>query len=67
MGPMNQNKIFYGKSVHGNEEIRAVVSTIKNSTQMGKNVSSFETKFLNCLTKVWSHGKLWIISYTLVV
>ncbi len=39
---MRQNKIFYGKSVHGNEEIKAVVSTIKNSTQMGKNVSKFE-------------------------
>ena len=65
---MNQNKIFYGKSVHGNEEIRAVVSTIKNSTQMGKNVSSFETKVSKLFNKKYqSHGKLWIISYTLVV
>ena len=48
---MNQNKIFYGKSVHGNKKIRAVVSTIKNSTQMGKNVSSFETKVSKLFNK----------------
>ena len=48
---MNQNKISHGKSAHGNEEIRAVVSTIKNSTQMGKNVSSFETKVSKLFNK----------------
>ena len=35
-------KISYGKSVHGREEIAAVVKVLQNSTQMGKNVSQLE-------------------------
>ena len=37
-------KITYGQSVHGKEEIEAVVKTIKKSTQMGENVDKFERK-----------------------
>ena len=48
---MSKNKIFYGKSVHGNEEIKAVVSTIRNSTQMGKNVSKFESNVSKLFNK----------------
>ena len=37
-------KITYGQSVHGKDEIEAVVKTIKKSTQMGENVHKFEKK-----------------------
>ena len=37
-------KITYGKSVHGKQEINAVVKVLKKSTQMGKNVRLFEKK-----------------------
>lgn len=43
---MNKNlRVPYGLSVHGNEEIKAVVKVLKTSTQMGKNVSTFEKNF----------------------
>ena len=32
----------YGCTVHGQEEIDAVVEVLKTSTQMGPNVSAFE-------------------------
>ena len=44
---MNNKKdirIPYGLSVHGKEEIKAVVNVLKKSTQMGKNVLEFEKK-----------------------
>ena len=42
---MNKNlRVPYGLSVHGKEEIKAVNSVLKSSTQMGKNVSNFEKK-----------------------
>jgi CDP-4-dehydro-6-deoxyglucose reductase, E1 len=34
----------YGKTVHGEEEIEAVVNVLRTSTQMGKNVREFEEK-----------------------
>lgn len=34
----------YGKTVHGEEEIDAVVNVLRTSTQMGKNVREFEEK-----------------------
>lgn len=37
-------KIFYGKAVYDQKEINAVTSTLKNTTQMGKNVKIFENK-----------------------
>ena len=46
--------ITYGKSVHGNEEIAAVLKVLKNSTQMGKNVISFEKKISTLFSK--KHG-----------
>ena len=36
--------ISYGKNVYNNAEINAVVKTLKNTTQMGKSVSTFEGK-----------------------
>ena len=37
-------RVPYGLSVHGNDEIQAVVKVLKNSTQMGSNVRNFEKK-----------------------
>ena len=36
--------ITYGKNVYDNEEIKSVIKTLKNSTQMGKCVEYFEKK-----------------------
>ena len=36
--------IPYGKCVYGNEEIKSVLSCLKKGTQMGKEVSTFESK-----------------------
>ena len=40
----NISKISYGKNVYDNKEISAVLRTLKNSTQMGAAVSTFENK-----------------------
>tara|TARA_B110000261_G_scaffold76098_1_gene88041 strand:+ start:87 stop:1304 length:1218 start_codon:yes stop_codon:yes gene_type:complete len=44
-------RVPYALSVHGNEEIKAVVKVLKNSTQMGKNVFSFEKKIAKLFNK----------------
>jgi len=36
--------IPYGKTVHGEAEIAAVVEVLRTSTQMGKNVREFERR-----------------------
>ena len=49
---MNKNlRVPYGLSVHGTEEIKAVVKVLKTSTQMGKNVSVFEKKISKLFAK----------------
>ena len=49
---MNKNlRVPYGLSVHGNEEIQAVTKVLKSSTQMGKNVSTFEKKISRLFQK----------------
>ncbi len=49
---MNKNiRVPYGLSVHGKEEIRAVTNVLKSSTQMGKNVSTFEKKISKLFQK----------------
>ena len=47
----NYLRVPYGLSVHGNEEIKAVVKVLKNSTQMGKNVFNFEKKIAKLFNK----------------
>ena len=37
-------KITYGKTVYDNKEIKAVLRTLKKSTQMGESVNRFEKK-----------------------
>jgi len=50
MKPKNL-RVPYGLSVHGNDEIKAVVEVLKSSTQMGKNVSAFEKKIAKLFSK----------------
>ena len=37
-------RVPYGSTVHGEEEINAVVEVLKTTTQMSKNVREFEAK-----------------------
>ena len=49
---MNKNlRVPYGLSVHGKEEIKAVENVLRSSTQMGKNVSTFEKKISKLFQK----------------
>ena len=45
------NKISYGKNVYDKLEINAVNNTLKNSTQMGKSVNTFENKIAKYFSK----------------
>mgnify|MGYP001354714528 CR=1 FL=1 len=47
-------KISYGKNVYDNKEIKAVLNTLKKTTQMGKNVFQFEKKIKNIFQKRYS-------------
>ena len=52
MKKINKNiRVPYGLSVHGNEEIKAVVKVLKNSTQMSINVSEFERRVAKLFNK----------------
>ena len=44
-------RVPYGLSVHGSEEIRAVTKVLKSTTQMGKNVTTFEKKISKLFSK----------------
>ena len=44
-------RIPYGLNVYNNEEINAVLKTLKNSTQMGKAVNVFEKKISKLFSK----------------
>jgi len=44
-------KISYGKNVYDNREIKAVISTLKKSTQMGRSVKNFENKISRLFSK----------------
>jgi len=44
-------KIPYGKNVYDDKEIKAVVKTLKNSTQMGRSVNVFEKKISKLFAK----------------
>ena len=45
-------RVPYGSTVHGEEEIQAVVDVLKTTTQMSKNVSEFEDKIAQLLIKI---------------
>lgn len=44
-------RVPYGSTVHGEEEIAAVVDVLNSSTQMGKKVSEFEQKISHLFDK----------------
>lgn len=44
-------RVPYGQTVHGQEEIDAVVHVMKTSTQMGKHVREFESKVATLFNK----------------
>ena len=44
-------RVPYGSTVHGEEEIAAVVEVLNTSTQMSKNVSLFEEKIASSFSK----------------
>ncbi len=48
---MKNKKITYGKNVYGLEEISAVNKRIRETTQMGRDVSSFEKKISKIFKK----------------
>ena len=47
----NYPRVPYGLSVHGKDEIKSVINVLKNSTQMGINVLSFEKKVSKLFNK----------------
>jgi CDP-6-deoxy-D-xylo-4-hexulose-3-dehydrase len=47
-------RVPYGQTVHGEEEIEAVVSVLRTSTQMGANVRQFEADIARLFSK--RHG-----------
>ncbi len=51
---MSDIRVPYGMTVHGEEEIQAVVNVLRTSTQMGKNVREFEEKVAALYNK--KHG-----------
>jgi CDP-6-deoxy-D-xylo-4-hexulose-3-dehydrase len=54
MTAQNFIHVPYGKTVHGEEEIEAVVSVLRSSTQMGKHVREMEQKVADLFNK--KHG-----------
>ncbi len=47
-------RVNYGQSVHGKEEINAVIKVLKGSTQMGKNVIKFEKNIKKLFSKKYA-------------
>ena len=47
-------KISYGKNVYGKDEIKAVVTQLKKTTQMGASVKKFENKVSKIFEKKYS-------------
>jgi len=48
---MRINKISYGKNVYNNQEINAVVKTLRKTTQMGSSVKNFEHEISKFFSK----------------
>lgn len=46
-----KNFISYGKNIYNNDEINAVIKTLKKSTQMGNSVKKFEDKIAKMFGK----------------
>jgi Predicted pyridoxal phosphate-dependent enzyme apparently involved in regulation of cell wall biogenesis len=52
--PSKRMRVPYGQTVHGEEEIAAVVAVLRSSTQMGPNVKQFEQRVASMFSK--RHG-----------
>ena len=50
-------RVPYGSTVHGEEEIAAVVEVLNTTTQMSKNVLEFESKIAESFNKKM---RLWL-------
>ena len=44
-------RVPYGSTVHGDEEVEAVVNVLKTSTQMSSKTEEFETKVSKLFSK----------------
>ena len=44
-------RVNYGESVHGKDEIKAVLGVLNKTTQMGKNTKLFENKVSKLFNK----------------
>ena len=44
-------RVPYGSTVHGDDEINAVIDVLKTTTQMSKNVLDFESKIAESFDK----------------
>jgi CDP-4-dehydro-6-deoxyglucose reductase, E1 len=51
MSKVNHLRVPYGCTVHGEEEIKAVVNVLKTSTQMGKHVNEMEKRVSKLFSK----------------
>jgi CDP-4-dehydro-6-deoxyglucose reductase, E1 len=51
---MKKMKVNYGGTIHGKEEIDAVINVLKTSTQLGKHVHLFEKKVSKLYSKKYS-------------
>lgn len=51
MSRLSTLHVPYGKTVHGEDEIQAVVATLRTSTQMGKQVMAMEQKIAELFNK----------------
>ena len=51
---MKKMKVKYGGTIHGKEEIDAVINVLKTSTQLGKHVHLFEKKVSKLYSKKYS-------------
>ena len=51
MSKENYPYVPYGRTVHGEEEIAAVVNVLRTSTQMGKHVNDMEEKVAQLFDK----------------
>tara|TARA_B100001093_G_scaffold509129_1_gene572590 strand:- start:2159 stop:3358 length:1200 start_codon:yes stop_codon:yes gene_type:complete len=47
-------RVNYGQSVHGDDEIKAVIKVLKNSTQMGESVNLFENSIKKLFSKKYA-------------
>ena len=58
-------RVPYGSTVHGQEEIDAVISVLKEATQMGARVNLFENKIAQLFEKKYGLMKWMLLAVLL--